>query len=264
MNIKSLRCLLVIVALCAAGPGYFVLAAARPDHAAKNVRSLAIKWLVKHQDPERGSYGRHDDLQVGRTALVVWVLATCERKYQVVDGPYMSDAVDFILRHYQRDGSFGKCKSAKATRFNTAMAVCALSALKSRKKYRRHITRAMAYLGDTGNDGAALVEGGLVGVWPGKPGPVAKLMLRALLDVRMGQGGPWLGRVVKFCRELQYTADDTAADYGKCSYKNAVGFEADPVVVSAMAAKLADLVKANYKKLAVVEKRKTLQSKERK
>lgn len=223
---------------------------ARPDKTAKTIRSLGVKWLVKNQNVHDGSYGKKDDAQVGKTALVVWVLASCQRGYQVVDGPYMSEAVAFILRSHDRDGTFGKCGSEKVTRFNTAMAVKALSALKSAADYKNYIAKGAAYLAMTsGTKPSTEVWGGLGAVWPDTPGPVCRTLMQNTLNVQMRKGGAWLAESIKTLSALQDGTDDEADTYGMCKSETEEGVETDPVVATAMAVKAADLVKDNYKNL---------------
>ena len=156
----------------------------------------------------------------------------------------------FRSKHANEDGSFGKSADDAVTRFNTALAVKALAALKTSKTYQKEIEKGLAFLARTsGNKPEDEVWGGLGSVWLGTPGPICRILLQNLVNVQMGKGGAWLTASVKTLTDLQDRADDTADTYGMCTSPAAEGLETDPVVATALAVKAADLVKDNYKQL---------------
>ncbi len=247
---KERRVMFVAGALMLVCASRLPAAGASPTGAAKAVRSLGVKWLVAHQDKESGAYGKAGEARVGTTGLVVYTLASCQRGYQVVDGPYMSEAVAFLLKRANEDGSFGKSEDETVRRFNTALAVKALAALKTSKTYQKEIDKGLAFLARTsGNKPEDEVWGGLGSVWPETPGPICRTLLQNLVNVRMGKGGAWLTESVKTLTDLQDRADDTADTYGMCTSPAKEGLETDSVVATALAVKAADLVKDNYKRL---------------
>lgn len=85
-----------------------------------------LKWLRTTQQPD-GSYGSH----LGVTALAVTALARSPRAYREEDGPFMRDAVAYIRRAAQPDGSI--TSGGGYEMYTTALAVIALKSLGTAK-----------------------------------------------------------------------------------------------------------------------------------
>lgn len=84
-----------------------VLLVATLAHAdAKTVRSRGFKYILHHQN-EDGSYGQGEAFRVGKTALVLYALASGERAYRMQHGPFVSNAVAYVRKQKNDDGSYG-------------------------------------------------------------------------------------------------------------------------------------------------------------
>ncbi|MEM1448579.1 MAG: prenyltransferase/squalene oxidase repeat-containing protein [Planctomycetota bacterium] len=86
----------------------------------------SIRWLRSTQNPETGSYGGG----VEGTSWVLTALARSPRKYERPDGPFISDALDFLLSQQSTDGAIHD-PDAKGTDLvlQTGAAATALSAM---------------------------------------------------------------------------------------------------------------------------------------
>ncbi|MBN1417979.1 MAG: terpene cyclase/mutase family protein [Planctomycetes bacterium] len=113
------------------------------DGRIKSACDRGCNWLIDHQNKD-GGYGPQQDghSTVGVTALVVTALARSPRAYREVDGPYISDAVRFLLEHRQEDG--GIYDSGLWT-YSTAMAILALTSV-DRKKHEAVIAKARDFI----------------------------------------------------------------------------------------------------------------------
>lgn len=263
-------------------------ASRRPDKIAKGIRSKAFKFLTRQQNKD-GSYGRGADAnqRCGSTAFVVYAFAFGERAYREHDGPFMSRAVNFLLRQQQANGSFG----GKADRrFATVLSYKALL-LVNPVGYAKQIARTAAYLQKKkwdlptspkayekisqsfiGNASSAsnckaknipdLEVFQLLITADGKGqeiSPLLDLSLRTALGVAHsvaakkaipGTGKNWLAQMAQSLQRVQTVADDQADNYGGFKNIGVTGFDADPVVATALAGHVADLIKMNYKALA--------------
>jgi hypothetical protein len=245
----------------------------KPDKDAKGVRSRAFKYVMSKQN-EDGSYGSASwsAPMVGKTALVTYVLISTERGYRETDGPFVSKAVDFILAGQNEDGSFGK-SSHKI--FETTLALKVLSILKN-PAYAQAQEKGVAYmktrcnLADFSADSinqdlasfrlaweAADAMNGVV------PGTYAKLLMdEALPNISRGVGlvkdaegkeTDWMKNIFGSLQSLQNN-DGNSLEYGEIRAPYGGTVEGDPVVSTALAAKLCDLIKDNYKKLTAAKK----------
>lgn len=109
-----------------------VFAAASPEKTAEKIWSLAFQYLQRTQHPN-GSYGKNVEGApiVGTTALVVYAMATSKKDkgaYREIDGPFVSEAVKFLLTERNEDGSFGRSEKRF---FETLATVLALEALQN-------------------------------------------------------------------------------------------------------------------------------------
>ncbi|MCX7934458.1 MAG: hypothetical protein N3A66_04265, partial [Planctomycetota bacterium] len=108
----------------------------------KRIASLAFKYVPRHQNAD-GSYGTvGSPLAIGNTSLVIHALATCSWKYREADGPFISKAVDFLLKAQNEDGSFG---SGDAKAGLTLLALRALLAIQN-PAYDEKIDKAIAFI----------------------------------------------------------------------------------------------------------------------
>lgn len=104
---------------------------------AKKAIDNGIRYLVKQQE-ENGSYMNN----VGVTALAVKAMAKSPRAYRAKSGPFMSDAIDYILKHQKPDGSIHDGHYAN---YSTSLAVTALVALDN-PKYKDALEKAKEFL----------------------------------------------------------------------------------------------------------------------
>ena len=117
----------------------------------KDALDKGVKFLAKNQNAD-GGYGPFgsesrvkDASDVGITAFIVYTCAIHPRKYQVVDGPFMSKAVKYILSHQQPDGGFYLPKDPVLKNYRTSVALMALVKL-DRVAYSEPIRRARAFI----------------------------------------------------------------------------------------------------------------------
>lgn len=66
----------------------------------KDECDLSVRWLRAQQDRVKGHYGG----SIQSTSLVLQALAKSPRKYVRRDGPYVADALDFVIGHQSSDG----------------------------------------------------------------------------------------------------------------------------------------------------------------
>ena len=117
----------------------------------KDALDKGVKFLVKNQNAD-GGYGPFggesrvkNTSDVGITAFIVYTCAIHPRKYQVVDGPFMSKAVKYILSYQQPDGGFYHPKDPVLKNYRTSVALMALVKL-DRVGYSESIRRARAFI----------------------------------------------------------------------------------------------------------------------
>jgi len=101
--------------------------------------------LIDRQNKD-GGYGPliNGKSDVGITALVVWALATAPPKYREWDGPYISAAVDYLLKHQKPDGGI---HDGDLWNYKTCVSIMALSAV-NEKKYAKQIKKASEFVKD--------------------------------------------------------------------------------------------------------------------
>ncbi len=114
-------------------------AGSTPDRAAAQVEAArrgpdlrtranaAVHWIRARQD-EEGTYG--EDLTT--TGMVLFGFARMVRQYRETDGPFISRAVDALMRHRREDGSFVR-EDTQDPIAPTLAAALALSALDEAK-----------------------------------------------------------------------------------------------------------------------------------
>ena len=117
----------------------------------KDSLDKGVKFLAKNQNPDGGygPFGSESRVKnasdVGITAIIVYTCAIHPRKYTVVDGPFMSKAVAYLLSHQQPDGGFYHSKDPVLKNYRTSVALMALVKL-DRVAYSESIRRARAFI----------------------------------------------------------------------------------------------------------------------
>ena len=103
----------------------------------------ASSALIDRQNKD-GGYGPLVDgkSDVGITALVVWALAEAPPKYREWDGPYISAAVEYILKHQKEDGGI---HDGDLWNYKTCLSIMALSSVNG-EKYRDQIKKAVEFV----------------------------------------------------------------------------------------------------------------------
>ncbi|MEM9382230.1 MAG: prenyltransferase/squalene oxidase repeat-containing protein [Planctomycetota bacterium] len=124
--------LAAIVALAIATPSWSAPAPAALAPQADDLPDLkgeidrSIRWLRSTQNPETGSYGGG----VEGTAWVLTALARSPRKYERPDGPFISDALRFLLSRQSTDGAIhDEGAKERARVLQTGAAATALAAM---------------------------------------------------------------------------------------------------------------------------------------
>ncbi len=109
----------------------------------KSAGKRAACALIDRQN-EDGGYGPQPfgASDVGITGLVVWALAASPPQYREWQGPYMSSAVDFLLKHQKDNGGI---HDGTLWNYKTSIAIMALSAVDA-EKYRDQIAKAVAFV----------------------------------------------------------------------------------------------------------------------
>jgi len=117
----------------------------------KDALDRAMLFIQKGQNAD-GGYGPFGDAarvenasDVGITAFVIYAIACHPRNFKAVDGPFLSRAVDYLLRHQQPDGGFYHPKDPVLQNYRTCVALMALVKL-DRVKYADAIRRARNYV----------------------------------------------------------------------------------------------------------------------
>ncbi|MCH2375981.1 MAG: hypothetical protein MK538_17485, partial [Planctomycetes bacterium] len=81
---------------------------------------------------------------VGLTAFALYALARNPRKYSAVDGPFISDAVEFLINQQQKNGAIYDPRDPTLLNYKTSVTILALSSL-NRSKYSGTILRARSF-----------------------------------------------------------------------------------------------------------------------
>lgn len=118
-----------------------------PAGAAKAAIDHASKWIVKRQNPD-GGYGPCPEggaSDVGITALVVTALARSPRQLREHHGPYISRAVEYVLKHRRENGAIYDDTIPRLPNYKTNVAVWMLESLDP-KKYADFIARAAEFV----------------------------------------------------------------------------------------------------------------------
>lgn len=95
----------------------------------KDAVERGISFLRKNQN-EDGSYGEYHD--VGVTALCVAGMARSPKAYRQDDGPFISNAVEFLLANVQEDGSIMN-KNQGLANYKTCASILALVSVEDPK-----------------------------------------------------------------------------------------------------------------------------------
>ncbi len=195
---------------------------------AKIIASAGLKYLAAHQNAD-GSYGDLADKAtlVNKTAAVLYALASNARKYRCESGPFVSDAVDFLLKVQKQDGSFGDVDT-------TLNAVLALKAVKADSS-KTALEKAAGFLKDKPTPSAFTLQGLLVG-----DGMALKMfgVPASLTDPKEAAAAV---RMIKAMQELKNLAP---SEFGKVSGLGE-GSYADPVFATALACIVGDVIENN-------------------
>lgn len=195
---------------------------------AKIIPSAGLKYLANHQNAD-GSYGDPADKAtlVNKTAIVLYALASNGRKYGYESGPFVSGAVDFLLANQQADGLFGD--------HHTTMNVVA--ALKAAKYVgaKKTVETAEKLLGKVDID----LPGQLRDLALSDGGVLVKLgMPAAATDAAAAEAA------IKAIKKMQELKNLSPAEFGKVKALGE-GIYADPVVATALASIVGDLIENN-------------------
>lgn len=104
----------------------------------RSIANGAVHALRADQRPD-GSYGA----SVRTTGLALFGFARMSRQYREADGPFMTRAVEYLLKHRQDDGSFSAPSETDPVAATLAAAL-ALDALDA-KKYANEVQGAVAF-----------------------------------------------------------------------------------------------------------------------
>ena len=117
----------------------------------KSVLDKGVRYLVNNQN-EDGGYGPfgkaarvENASDIGLTAFVVYAISMHPRNYSVVDGPFLSRAVDYLLEHQRPDGGFYDPRDPALLNYRTSVALMALNKL-DRVRYADPIRKAQEFL----------------------------------------------------------------------------------------------------------------------
>ncbi len=106
----------------------------------------AANWLIEQHDLKTGLFGKGKHAaQPGLVAIVVKALCDSPRKYREALGPFVSEPVQYLLKHQQKDGSVLLNDDKGRGTYNTALAILALEATRN-PKHAKAIAQARAYL----------------------------------------------------------------------------------------------------------------------
>lgn len=107
---------------------------------AQRIRDRGFKYILHHQNQD-GSYGQGEEFRVGKTALVLYALASGERAYRMEHGPFISNAVAYVRKQKNEDGSYG----ATDPLWETHLVAMAFTALQS-PALAEEVTAATAWV----------------------------------------------------------------------------------------------------------------------
>jgi len=116
----------------------------------KSAIDRGCRWLSQGQNPD-GGYGPYGEFRLkntsdlGITAFVLYALARCPREYKAADGPFISNALDFLLERQQENGAFYDKKDPMLQNYKTSVALMALMRLNPRK-YADPIRRSQDFV----------------------------------------------------------------------------------------------------------------------
>lgn len=238
----------VVLAALAASAGWSGGDADAVANKAKKVRSLAFKYLARSQN-EDGSYGREGADRIATTALVVYAYASGQRDYKPVDGPFVSRAVEYLKKNGRANGTWGE---GKAMPYSTLLALEALRAVggeslplglhmafQNCEKGELVFLAMMQFSAPRQHAGfqAALA---LWGMRSGGNLPYTQELQKLTTGSSADASG-----IIKKLTGAQDRKDDSAPSYGAVNFDKAT----DPVVSTALAAIVADTIKANAKTL---------------
>ena len=134
---------LLLPALLLAAP---VLSATSDVPDLKDECDRSVRWLRAQQDRKTGAYG--DGIE--STALVLRALAESPRQYVRRDGPYVADALDFVIRHQDEAGWIADPGTPTSVRLAQTRAAAAAMYLYVDAETTRSLGSAVAWLAKNG------------------------------------------------------------------------------------------------------------------
>lgn len=197
---------------------------------AKIIPSAGLKYLANHQNAD-GSYGDPTDKAtlVNKTAIVLYALASNGRKYGYESGPFVSGAVDFLLKSQSADGSFGDVET-------TLNALTALKAVKWGGATQA-IERAADHIKDKPTPAAVMLAGLLIA-------PAVASTFGSSGELSTGKDAAKAEATIKAIKKMQELKNLSPAEFGKVKALGE-GIYADPVVATALASIVGDRIENN-------------------
>lgn len=205
---------------------------------AKSIRSRGETFLARRQNRD-GSFGTDPAQRPGITGAVLYAFATRDEPYTEHAGPFVSEAVAYLLSRQGADGGFG-------SPFNTAYALKGLEALaaaapdaESKGRYAAVIARARA-----AGQNAAAEEASATGRFGAM---LRQSILPNLAAARMlVDGKDWMARATHQLYQAQARDPKEGAAYGSFRDPDPEALEHDPVLATAFAVIIADRVYVHY------------------
>lgn len=175
MSHRWLTLLTTALALAAPAPAQSELPSFKDDI------DRSVRWLRAQQDRATGAYGG----SVRATAWTLIALVESPRAYRRADGPFVADALDWLVGRQADDGSIADAAAADERRDETALAATALTLLFD-AQLTEPLDRALGYLGER----EPLATDDALGL-PAEPEALAAL--GAKLVARRSADGSWTG-----------------------------------------------------------------------
>ncbi|MBN2711600.1 MAG: hypothetical protein JXR97_04095 [Planctomycetes bacterium] len=219
----------------------------------KDIRSLGFKYLLSRQNKD-GSYGSAKDsnMRLQTTALCVWSFSSSQRQYREADGPFISKAVDFILKAQAKDGSFGSESGKVDTTLLCAMALDSLPGdghakqIKSAESYlEKNAKDAGKEINASGYEAAALKSSLKDSYFSG-----LLMTAKDKITAKSSDAAEWISSTAVDIKKMQNRKSDFKPEFGSFQHgKNR--YDADPVAATAVACAAADRIRANAKKFGL-------------
>ena len=161
----------------------------------KSEIDFSVRWLRSTQNPETGSYGGGAE----GTSWVLFSLAKSPRRYERLDGPFVSRAIDFLLAAQRPDGSFLDPGAPDSERLPTTRVAAAALSSHVDDAVAAPLGEALRFLAANGVDAPSLPRLEV----PEAEGDAARLAVRLLAN--RGDEGAWdgpRGKVIETARAI--------------------------------------------------------------